>query len=102
MIDSLIRVIVIISLFLMHVSCIDKDVYEGDNENGNDSVYQYNSYLYPYRNEAQNVVAEVTLVLDNAPEVEQVKAKIPHLKYNKSWLFMLTQDAEHRLPALSV
>lgn len=88
MIDSLIRIIVITSLFLIHVSCIDKDVYEGDNSH----VNEYISYLYPYQDEAQNVVAEIAFILNNVPENKEVKAKIPHLKYNKSWLFMLTQD----------
>lgn len=88
MIDSLIRKIVISLLLLIHVSCIDKDVYEGDNGH----VDEYISYLYPYQDEAQNVVAEITLILDNVTEDKQVYAKIPHLKYNKSWLFMLTQD----------
>ena len=72
----------------MHVSCIDKDVYEGDNG----LVDEYISYLYPYQDEAQNVVAEIAFILNNVPENKEVKAKIPHLKYNKSWLFMLTQD----------
>ena len=88
MIDSLIRIIVITLLFFMHVSCIDKDVYEGDNG----LVDEYISYLYPYQDEAQNVVAGINFILDKTPEAEEVKAKIPHLKYNKSWLFMLTQD----------
>ena len=88
MIDSLIRIIVITSLFLIHVSCIDKDIYEGDNGH----VDEYISYLYPYQDEAQNVVAEIAFILNNVPENKEVKAKIPHLKYNKSWLFMLTQD----------
>ena len=88
MIDSLIRIIIIFSLFLMYVSCIDKDVYEGDNGH----VDEYISYLYPYQDEAQNVVAEIAFILNNVPENKEVKAKIPHLKYNKSWLFMLTQD----------
>jgi len=86
MIDSLIRIIVITSLFLIHVSCIDKDVYEGGHFD------EYNSYRYPYQDEAQNVVAEIAFILNNVPENKEVKAKIPHLKYNKSWLFMLTQD----------
>lgn len=89
MIDSLIRIIVITSLFLIHVSCIDKDVYEGDKDN---IIFEYDNYQYPYHHEAQNVVTEITFILDNAPEAEEIKAKIPHLKYNKSWLFMLTQD----------
>ncbi|MDD4439424.1 MAG: hypothetical protein PHS04_15520 [Tissierellia bacterium] len=52
MIDSLIRIIVITLLIFMHVSCIDKDVYEGDNG----LVDEYISYLYPYQDEAQNII----------------------------------------------
>lgn len=86
MIDSLIRIIVIFSLFLMYVSCIDKDVYEGGN------VDEYNRYLYPYHNDFQNKYAVISLVLDDVPVAGQINTQIPVLKYNKSWLFMLTQD----------
>jgi hypothetical protein len=79
---------ILLSLLIL-VSCIEKDVYEGDDHplEGN-----YDSYLYQYDNEAHNIVAEIELLLVEAPEVDQIITEIPVLKYNKSWLFMLTQD----------
>lgn len=81
----------LIMLFLLFsISCIDKDVYQG-NIDGNQNP-EYVPYLYPYGNEAQHVVAEITLEMDDGIDVKNIEAEIPFLKYNKSWLFMLTQD----------
>src|SRR5690554_1107625 len=41
------------SLLLLLISCIDKDVYQGDN--GDNSSSHYVTYMYPYENEVQNV-----------------------------------------------
>jgi len=70
-------------------SYIDKDVYEGDDH---PLDHNYYGYLYPYANETHDIVAEIALLLADAPEVDQIITEIPVLKYNKSWLFMLTQD----------
>ncbi len=72
------------------VSCIDKDVYEGVNEDELGKYYV--KYLYPYGNEVQNAVAEINIVLNSESNVNLLKTEIPPLKFNKSWLFMLTQD----------
>lgn len=78
----------LLNLFLM--SCIDKDVYQGNIDDN--QTPEYIRYLYPYGDEVQNVVAEITLEVDSEIDVEKINAEIPFLKYNKSWLFMLTQD----------
>lgn len=50
-------------------------------------------YQYPYANEAKNITAEITITTDGSqPLNEPLEVEIPHLKYNKSWLFLLTQD----------
>lgn len=50
-------------------------------------------YQYPFGSEARNVIAEITITTDGSqPFNESVVVEIPHLKYNKSWLFLLTQD----------
>lgn len=77
-------------LLLFLISCIDKDVYKA-NTDDNQST-EYVKYLYPYGNEAQSIVAEITLETNGEIDVEKINAKMPFLKYNKSWLFMLTQD----------
>ncbi|MFA7493827.1 MAG: hypothetical protein WCZ43_09980 [Proteiniphilum sp.] len=65
-------------------------MYQGDAETGQEHVYV--KYLYPYGNEVQNVVAEITLEMVGKIDLENIAVEIPPLKYNKSWLFMLTQD----------
>lgn len=54
--------------------------------------YNQPGYIYPFKNEANNVVTEIILKTDGSGELNAVQAEIPPLKYNKSWLFMLTQD----------
>lgn len=81
-------------LSMIITACIDKDVYQGGEDTKIDQVYM--EYLYPYGNEAQNIVAEITLEMVDEVDAATVNAVIPFLKYNKSWLFMLTQDdCEH-------
>jgi len=77
--------------FLIFISsCIEKDVYVEKTEEK--MVTEYVSYLYPYGSEARNVVAEIIVETNGEIDIDQIKAEIPSLKYNKSWLFMLTQD----------
>ena len=50
------------------------------------------AYIYPYRNEGQNIVAEITIETDGTVDLNSIETEIPHLKYNKQLLVMLTQD----------
>lgn len=81
---------ILLCFLITFTSCIEKDVYEGSNEQKPVSIYD--RYLYPYGSETQNVTAEIILETNGEIDIDQIKAVIPHLKYNKSWLFMLTQD----------
>lgn len=49
-------------------------------------------YAYSYSDENTNIVAEVSIVTNSISIPENVDISIPYLKYNKSWLFILTQD----------
>lgn len=82
-----------LTLFVF-TSCIKHiNLYQGDeDDNGNPPAASYKPYLYPYENEVQNAVAEITIQANTAISINDLTASIPHLKYNKSWLFMLTQD----------
>lgn len=89
--------ILIVSLFMW--SCLEKDFYEEDVNDVIDHVdsvdvveREYIRYLYPYHDEAHNVVVEISMILKDVPEIDKIITEIPVLKYNKSWLFMLTQD----------
>lgn len=69
-------------------SCIEKvDLSEGH-------VFPDSpGYLYPFQNEAQNITAEIIIkTKENIAQTSSFATEIPKLKYNKSWLFILTQD----------
>lgn len=72
---------------------IETDDDNGDNSGGGTTSTPYDAviYLYPYDKEVQNATAEVTIKLKK-PVNDNISADIPVLKYNKSWLMLLTQD----------
>ena len=49
-------------------------------------------YLYPFQNEARDIKAEIIIKTKENIDQTSFNAEIPKLKYNKSWLLMLTQD----------
>lgn len=49
-------------------------------------------YTYSFNDENKNIVAEISVITNGTPLPENVNVSIPYLKYNKSWLFILTQD----------
>ena len=55
----------ILLTLLIFVSCIEKDVYEGDDH---PLDHNYYGYLYPYANETHDIVAEIALILAEAPD----------------------------------
>jgi hypothetical protein len=79
-------------------SCVDKDLYEPKEEKEIETGYV--KYLYHYAGEARDVVADITIKTNSEINAESVVIEVPVLKYNKSWLFMLTQD-DHRHSAYS-
>lgn len=78
-----------ISLILLSIfiSCIhDKDLY---------ITPLKVTYVYPFQNEKDNHSAEISIELTNSILLDNVlkqDIEIPALKYNKTLLFMLTQD----------
>lgn len=83
-------VILLVSLLTM-TSCI-KQIDLSETGGADQDDYNQPGYLYPFKNEANNVVAEILLKTDGSGELNAVQPEIPPLKYNKSGLFMLTQD----------
>src|SRR5574344_2586325 len=60
--------------------------------NSKTSTQTYVPYIYQWGQEVQNPVAEIILHCNTHVSVDSLNISIPFLKYNKSWLFMLTQD----------
>lgn len=89
-------------LCLINTACIKKlNLYESDkdNENGKNKVNERTvvcetDFFYPFDKEAKQIKTQITIHTHNKlPEnIANMRAEIPPLKYNKSWLFMLTQD----------
>lgn len=50
------------------------------------------TYLYPFGEEVTGTTAEITLRTDGKVDLNSLTTEIPCLKYNKEWLFLLTQD----------
>lgn len=85
-----VRLLYILLSLMFFSSCIDKDLYQREEEI--DNGMKYTRYLYPYGNEVQNVVAEIMIEINGNISEKEIDVEIPVLKYNKSWLFILTQD----------
>lgn len=79
-------------------SCAKKDLFKGEKKPGKkdpavDTVADVPRYLYPFAQEPAGVEAEITITLESdATALGDLALSVPPLKYNKSLLFMLTQD----------
>ncbi|MGE0092656.1 MAG: hypothetical protein AB7S40_08940 [Bacteroidales bacterium] len=54
--------------------------------------YGFTDYLYPFNEEVRGVSAVISIVPNGNLNTRDISVEIPFLKYNKSWLFTLTQD----------
>ncbi len=87
------KAIVSLIIATIMVACIDKNVYKGDKEpDKTPPPSTYSAYLYPFNDEVQNAVVEIVIQSKTEVKANDIIAEIPYLKYNKSWLFILTQD----------
>lgn len=55
-------------------------------------VEELESYIYDFGNERQDILAQITINTDGRVSLDKITTEIPSLKFNKSWLFLLTQD----------
>lgn len=49
-------------------------------------------FKYPFKDEVKDIKAEIIIETDGTANLNLTTTDIPPLKYNKSWLLMLTQD----------
>lgn len=75
---------------LIGTSCDEKDLYAGYWVDELNDITK--AYIYPFDSENQNVVAEIKIETDGTVDLEKVEVQIPHLRYNKEFIVMLTQD----------
>lgn len=79
--------LILSTLSIFTASCIQ----EVDLSKGN-LVEDSPLYIYSFLDEVENVKTEIFIKTKTSLLVGNIHAEIPYLKYNKSWLFMLTQD----------
>ncbi|NDV83341.1 hypothetical protein [Bacteroides sp. 51] len=84
------KILALLLIAIVYTSCETKDMYQGYWVDELNDITK--AYIYPYKNEGQNIVAEITIETNGNVDLSKVKAEIPHLKYNKELLIMLTQD----------
>lgn len=84
--------IIVFILCTINIGCIkEKNLY--DDELAEKEVISDPEFFYPFINEPIDHTAEITIQVKEGVQLPiQPTAVIPPLKYNKSWLFMLTQD----------
>lgn len=84
--------IIVFILCTINIGCIkEKNLY--DDELAEKEVISDPEFFYPFINEPIDHTAEITIRVKEGVQLPiQPTAVIPRLKYNKSWLFMLTQD----------
>ncbi|MDD4032980.1 MAG: hypothetical protein PHS48_07030 [Bacteroidales bacterium] len=88
-----IQAIVLFSaIFLMAVACVKMPPRIIDEDETNTEEEVDASYLYPFDTENTNIVAEISILTNENVNPELFELEIPPLKYNKSWLFLFTQD----------
>ena len=87
------KIILLLFNLLIISSCIkDIDLYKGKTSSTTTTTNTYSSYIYPFNDEIKDATAEITIKSNVVIDFNQIAPEIPFLKYNKSWLLMLTQD----------
>lgn len=83
------QILLLISIIILLVACLKHpSLYKGP---GPEELREP-LYIYPFSKENQGVIAEINIQTNGNIDLNQVKISIPPLKYNKSWLLVLTQD----------
>lgn len=101
-----INLLIFLVCSLLLSGCIKQlNLYQGDKDdddgkgNGNGSVERRDvisetEFIYPFGEESyyNDVKLKIHLKPSTKIEIDNLHAEIPPLKYNKEWLFMMTQD----------
>lgn len=76
------------------ISCVPTVHYNPDtkNEYKGSGEPESSTYIYPFNDESQNNISEITIESNKVINPDSVNIGIPPLKYNKEWLCLLTLD----------
>ena len=95
-----ISIVLFLILSLVMSGCIRKlNLYQGDKDGDEDQdngkrrdVICATEFIYPFDAETADKEIEITIHLKTDRQVGYLYTEIPTLKYNKDWLFLMTQD----------
>ena len=82
------KIIFFLLVSFITCSCVKRNKLYKEKDPENLKISQY---LYPFHKESQNFSTEITIQTKTTIP-NHANISIPYLKYNKSWLFTLTQD----------
>lgn len=82
----------VLTVLILNASCIRKvDLSKHDKEDPTDTPDQ-EFYMYPFNKEVENATSSIIIRTNRQIDNSRLQTEIPMLKYNKTWLFMWTQD----------
>ena len=95
-----IGIVLFLIIGLVMSGCIRKlNLYQGDKDEDENKdngkrrdVICETEFIYPFGNETAEKEIEITIHLKADRQVGYLYTEIPTLKYNKDWLFLMTQD----------
>jgi len=95
-----IGIVLFLIIGLVMSGCIRKlNLYQGDKDEDENKdngkrrdVICETEFIYPFGNETADKEIEITIHLKADRQVGYLYTEIPTLKYNKDWLFLMTQD----------
>ena len=93
----IVNIILVTACLFTYTSCIRKmNLYDENRNTGQDNNEKDTDstpiYTYPFDKETTNVTAEIIIHTKKEIQTKDINVEIPHLKYNKTWMLMLTQD----------
>ena len=97
MTKNIVNIILVTACLFTYTSCIRKmNLYDENRNTGQDNNEKDTDstpvYMYPFDKETANVTAEIIIHTKKEIQTKDINVEIPHLKYNKTWMLMLTQD----------
>ena len=95
-----IGIVLFLIIGLVMSGCIRKlNLYQGDKDEDENKdngkrrdVICETEFIYPFGNETADKEIEITIHLKADRQAGYLYTEIPTLKYNKDWLFLMTQD----------
>lgn len=80
-------------VMVLHTACIKKvHLYDGKEKEEVEEEDVGPFYIYPFDKEIRNASTSLIIRSQQPMDASLIQTEIPALKYNKKWLFMLTQD----------